>query len=43
MINLPKGRNVYASLVPGYPALKHSNTVSRKLPDVRWIADAAFP
>jgi len=39
LINLPKGRKVYASLVLGYPALKHPNTVSRKNPDIRWIAD----
>jgi len=43
LIRLPKGRMVYASLVLGYPALKHPNIVSRKLPDVRWIADATIP
>ncbi|MBC2715468.1 MAG: 4Fe-4S binding protein [Desulfobacteraceae bacterium] len=37
LINLPKGRKVYASLVLGYPALKHPNTVSRKNPNISWI------
>ena len=37
LINLPKGRKVYSSLVLGYPALKHPNTVSRKTPEIDWI------
>lgn len=39
LVNLPKGRNVYASLVLGYPDIKHPNTVSRKKPDINWIAN----
>lgn len=38
LIDLPKGRKVYASLVLGYPKIKHPNTVSRKNPDISWIA-----
>jgi nitroreductase/NAD-dependent dihydropyrimidine dehydrogenase PreA subunit len=37
LINLPKGRKVYASLVLGYPKIKHPNTVSRKKPDIFWM------
>jgi len=37
LIRLPKGRTVYASLVLGYPAIRHPNTVSRKAPGVQWI------
>jgi len=37
LINLPKGRKVYASIVLGYPELKHPYTVSRKMPEIDWI------
>lgn len=33
---IPKTRDVFASLVMGYPAYLHTNTVSRKKPDIRW-------
>jgi nitroreductase/NAD-dependent dihydropyrimidine dehydrogenase PreA subunit len=36
-IGVPEGRRVYASLVMGYPAYRHTNTVSRKIPEVRWL------
>jgi nitroreductase len=35
-LSIPKNRDVFASLVMGYPAYMHSNTVSRKKPDIRW-------
>ena len=38
LINLPKGRKIYASLVLGYPKIKHPNIVSRKQPEISWIA-----
>lgn len=34
---VPKNRRVYASLVMGYPAYRHANTVSRKKPEIHWI------
>lgn len=37
LINLPKGRMVYACVVVGYPEYKHSNTASRKKPSIQWI------
>jgi len=39
LINLPKGRKVYSSIVLGYPEIKHPNPVSRKSPDIHWISD----
>ncbi len=39
LIDLPKGRKVYASLVLGHPEIKHPNTVSRKNPEIHWITD----
>lgn len=39
LINLPKGRKVYASLVLGYPKIKHPNIASRKQPDIHWMGD----
>ncbi len=39
LINLPKGRKVYASLVLGYPEFKHPNIVSRKQPEIQWVGD----
>ena len=41
LAGLPKGRTLYASLILGYPALKHPYTVSRKNPDTRWITHAS--
>lgn len=35
-LSIPKNREVFASLVMGYPGYMHSNTVSRKKPDIRW-------
>lgn len=37
LIRLPKSRTVYASLVIGYPAFRHPNTVSRKAPEIQWL------
>jgi nitroreductase len=34
---VPKNRRVYASLVMGYPAYRHTNTVSRKKAEVHWL------
>lgn len=39
LTQLPKGRTIYASLVLGYPALKHPSIVSRKIPDISWLTD----
>ena len=39
LIELPKGRTLHASLVLGYPAIKHPFTASRKFPELRWISD----
>jgi len=39
LIDLPKGRKVYSSLVLGHPEIKHPNTVSRKNPEIHWIGD----
>ncbi|MBP6993325.1 MAG: nitroreductase family protein [Spirochaetes bacterium] len=36
-LKVPEGRKVYASLVMGYPAYSHPNTVSRKKADILWI------
>ena len=36
-VNLPKQRVVYAALVMGYPAYRHSFTGSRKETDIAWI------
>jgi nitroreductase len=38
-LQVPEGRRVYASLVMGYPAYSHPNTVSRKKADVIWIEE----
>ena len=35
-LQVPEGRRVYASIVMGYPAYSHPNTVSRKKADVIW-------
>ena len=35
-LSIQKNRDVFAGLVMGYPAYIHSNTVSRKKPDIRW-------
>ncbi len=37
LVNLPQGRMVYASIVMGYPAYKHTNTAARKKPAIQWI------
>lgn len=37
LVELPKGRTLYASLVIGHPAFPHPNTASRKAPSVKWI------
>ncbi len=37
LIQLPKNRMVYASIIMGYPAYKHSNTASRKTPSITWF------
>lgn len=37
LVNLPEGRMVYASIVMGYPAYKHTNTAARKKPAIEWI------
>jgi len=37
LIKLPENRKVYACIVMGYPAYKHSNTASRKKPVMEWI------
>lgn len=39
LINLPKGRKVYSSLVLGYPKIKHPNIASRKQPEIHGIGD----
>ncbi len=36
-VELPEGRQVYASLIMGYPAYKHIFSASRKKNDVKWI------
>lgn len=36
-LGVPKNRRIYASLVMGYPAYHHKNTVSRKIPEVEWL------
>lgn len=36
-VRIPKARNVYAALVLGHPAYRHSFTASRKKPDITWI------
>jgi len=36
--DIPKGQKVFASLVLGHPAYSHTFTVSRKSPEIRWIA-----
>ncbi len=43
LTGLPKGRSIYASLVLGYPAFKHPNIVSRKMPDISWLTDERNP
>lgn len=35
--DVPKDRKVYACLVLGYPAFRHSFTASRKTPQVKWM------
>ncbi|MFP4475270.1 MAG: nitroreductase family protein [Desulfatibacillaceae bacterium] len=35
-LGVPRGRKVFASLVLGYPAIRHKYTVSRKPPAVTW-------
>lgn len=37
IIELPKKRKLYSSLVLGHPAYPHPYTASRKKPDVKWI------
>jgi nitroreductase len=37
LVQTPKGRQVYACLVMGYPAYRHAFTASRKPPSVQWI------
>lgn len=37
LVELPKGRKLYASLVIGHPAFPHPNTASRKAPPVAWV------
>jgi nitroreductase/NAD-dependent dihydropyrimidine dehydrogenase PreA subunit len=36
-LSVPKNKRVYASLVLGYPAYRHTNTVSRKKAEVQWL------
>jgi nitroreductase/NAD-dependent dihydropyrimidine dehydrogenase PreA subunit len=36
-LSVPKNKRVYASLVMGYPAYRHTNTVSRKKTEVQWL------
>ena len=36
-LGVSKDRRVYATLVMGYPAYRHTNTVSRKKPEVQWL------
>lgn len=36
-LQVPEGRKVYASLVMGYPAYSHTNTVSRNKAEIIWI------
>jgi nitroreductase/NAD-dependent dihydropyrimidine dehydrogenase PreA subunit len=36
-LGIPRGRQVFASLVMGFPDYRHSFTSSRKKPDVKWI------
>jgi nitroreductase/NAD-dependent dihydropyrimidine dehydrogenase PreA subunit len=37
LVDLPKGRSIYASLVIGHPKYPHANTVSRKAPSIQWL------
>jgi nitroreductase/NAD-dependent dihydropyrimidine dehydrogenase PreA subunit len=37
LVQIPKGRKVYACLVMGYPAYRHAYTASRKKPAIQWI------
>ncbi len=37
LVQLPKGRTVYACIIMGYPAYKHANTASRKKPLIKWL------
>lgn len=37
ILSIPTGHRVYASVVVGYPAYPHTNTVSRKRLDIQWI------
>ena len=36
-LDIPEDRHVYASLIMGYPAYRHRNTVSRKKAAIHWI------
>ena len=36
-LGVPQNRRVYAALVMGYPAYRHTNTVSRKKTEVVWL------
>ncbi len=37
LVNLPKSRKVYASVVLGHPSIKHTNIVSRIQPEITWV------
>ncbi len=37
VIQVPRGRVVYACLIIGYPSYRYTNTVSRKEPEISWI------
>lgn len=39
LIDLPKGRKIYASLVMGYPKYPHPYTTPRKIPEIKWLTD----
>lgn len=36
-LGVPKNGRVYAALVMGYPQYRYTNTVSRKIPEVKWL------
>jgi nitroreductase/NAD-dependent dihydropyrimidine dehydrogenase PreA subunit len=40
LIELPKGRTIYSSLVVGYPKYSFAYTVSRKPPKIQWLMDS---
>jgi nitroreductase len=39
LMELPKGRRIYSSLVIGHPKYSHAYTVSRSFPDIQWVSN----